>query len=465
MFIACSELFKVGIGPSSSHTVGPMVAARNFRERAASFIAQHSQAKSVRWEVYCTLFGSLAYTGKGHATDTAVLLGLHGFLPSDLAGLEVATVANKCRQARTFDLQKHHIEFCLDTHLVWDTSESNLVHPNTLEFELRADDETQLSERVVSVGGGFVALEEEMQVQELHIIPDQSVPYPFSTAAEMLEMSVDSGLSIAEMKRQNEHANVGHAENIDAEIEHIWTAMHTCIEQGLYEQGILPGGLNVRRRAADLFESLKQAKPTPESHEWLSVYAMAVNEQNAAGQMVVTAPTNGAAGVIPAVLYYAIKHCPDLISQAGGKKLAVETFMLTASAIGGLIKYNSSISGAEVGCQGEVGAASAMAAAGLCALYDGSVKQVEHAAEIALEHHLGMTCDPIEGLVQVPCIERNAFGAVKAWLAAGLALRDAGRHIISLDACIKAMHQTGLEMSDKYKETAQGGLARSWVEC
>ena len=442
-----------------------MLAAVSFRDRAREVISaqagQENPPASSEIVLECTLFGSLAFTGKGHATDHAVMLGLHGYSPSDLVSENVPKLLEDLEQLQGFKLDGVEIRYT-SAQLHWEATSIGLAHPNTLAFCLKQGCTTLCSERYVSIGGGFVVTESAMDVQSLNIIPNIEVPFSFDSAREMLDMARSSGMSISEMKRENEYVRQPDKNKLNQTIADIWCAMRQCIRQGLDTQGILPGGLKVQRRASDYYQDLKSADSAPESHEWLSAYAMAVNEQNANGQMVVTAPTNGAAGVIPAVLYYFEQHCLPSCNLSVERR---ENFFLTAAAIGGLIKHNSSISGAEVGCQGEVGSAAAMAAAGLCAVKGGSAEQIEHAAEIALEHHLGMTCDPVQGLVQVPCIERNAFGAVKAWLAADLALRAKTGHIMSLDACIKAMHETGMAMSDNYKETSLGGLAASWVEC
>jgi L-serine dehydratase len=316
-----------------------------------------------------------------------------------------------------------------------------------------------MTETYFSIGGGFVSTSAEIKqlVAPLKMQPADSSPYGFDSARSMLQMAADSGLSIAAMKRANEQQHRS-AESLNRGLDAIWRSMRTCVEKGLEAEGVLPGGLGLPRRAKALHQQLRQRPGGADVNDWLCAYAMAVNEENAAGHTVVTAPTNGAAGVIPAVLYYLVAH-------QGGTRQQVRDCLLTASAIGGIIKHRSSISGAEVGCQGEVGSAAAMAAAGLCAVRGGTPEQIENAAEIALEHHLGMTCDPVQGLVQVPCIERNGFGAIKAYTAASLARRGTGQHFMSLDACIAAMRQTGLDMSEKYKETALGGLAVSVTEC
>jgi L-serine dehydratase len=459
MFISVLELFKIGIGPSSSHTMGPMVAAKNFIGRARGYLSAKQIASDV--SIRCTLKGSLAYTGKGHATDRAVALGLYGYLPEGLAGQDVDSLVAGIYERDGIELDLNQvILFSPNEDIVFDQGEALPEHPNGMIFELIGqNDETLFSETCFSIGGGFIAKLDEITqlVAPLKMESAVSCPYPFDSARSMLQMAVNSELSIAEMKRLNE---VIHAsdETLNSGLDAIWKSMQTCVESGLEGTGILPGGLDLPRRAGGLYQQLKVNPETASLNDWLCTYAMAVNEENAAGNMVVTAPTNGAAGVIPAVLYYFVHH-------EGGTKEQVWEFLLTAAAIGGIIKHRSSISGAEIGCQGEVGAAAAMAAAGLCAVRGGTPEQIENAAEIALEHHLGMTCDPVNGLVQVPCIERNGFGAIKATTAASLALRGSGDHFMPLDNCIAAMKQTGLEMSEKFKETSLGGLAVSITEC
>lgn len=455
MFISVLDLFKIGIGPSSSHTMGPMVAANVFRADIDQHILQISD--NHRYRVYCVLKGSLAFTGRGHATDRAVTLGLHGYSPASLAELDVNELIVKLWGTHTVQLPSGRLlDFSPEDDIVFDKSDPLPQHPNGMIFYL-LDEEGQkvLSETFFSIGGGFICTLVEISQLDtpLKIESTGSYPYPFDSADSMLEMSRQSGLSVATMKRANELTRMSEQE-LEQGLDAIWQAMCRCVERGLTAEGRLPGNLGIRRRAKDLFEQLKMNPEKGTLNDWLCAYAMAVNEENAAGHMVVTAPTNGAAGVIPAVIYYLLKH-------EGGTAQQVRDFLLTAAAIGGLIKHRSSISGAEVGCQGEVGSAAAMAAAGLCAIRGGSTEQIENAAEIALEHHLGMTCDPVGGLVQVPCIERNGFGAIKAHTAAALAYRGTGEHFISLDNCINAMKQTGLEMSHKYKETSLGGLAVS----
>lgn len=457
MFISVLDLFKLGIGPSSSHTVGPMVAAGRFREAARRYAEVHGAHAPLR--VRCTLRGSLAATGRGHATDRGILLGLHGYTPAQLTTRDVPALVE--RLSRPSSLFKQlEVNFDPDADIVFDLGPPLPEHPNGMIFELLDDKhESVLSEIIFSIGGGFIATQAEIAntVAPLTMEATTHCPYPFATAKMTLEMANASGQSIADMKRANELAFITGRE-LDRGLDAIWKAMAVCVDRGLDTEGTLPGTLKVKRRAANLYQQLLSHEQTVDVSEWLCAYAMAVNEENAAGHAVVTAPTNGAAGVIPAVLYYFVKHENGSLAQ-------VREFLLTAAAIGGLIKHLSSISGAEVGCQGEVGSAASMAAAGLCAVRGGTPEQVENAAEIALEHHLGMTCDPVQGLVQVPCIERNGFGAIKAYTAASLALRGSGEHIMPLDACIQAMKETGLEMHSKYKETSLGGLAVSITEC
>lgn len=459
MFISVLELFKIGIGPSSSHTLGPMVAAKKFIDR----LRQHDLTVPPTKNAYlrCTLKGSLAYTGKGHSTDRAVALGLHGHSPASLADKDVNHLVELIWECDRICLDDtHNIMFNPNRNIVFDKDEPLPEHPNGMIFELIGTGEKiLLAETYFSIGGGFIStLSEINQLQApLKMESSASCTYPFDSASSMLQMAIDSKKSIAEMKHINELEHLSD-KILNQGIDAIWLSMKTCITKGLAAEGTLPGGLDLPRRAKYLYQQIQDNPGDSSVNDWLCAYAMAVNEENAAGNMVVTAPTNGAAGVIPAVLYYFITH-------ENGTKEHVGEFLLTASAIGGLIKHRSSISGAEVGCQGEVGSAAAMAAAGLCAVRGGSPQQVENAAEIALEHHLGMTCDPVNGLVQVPCIERNGFGAIKAYTAASLAIRGSGQHFMPLDNCIAAMKQTGLEMSHKFKETSLGGLAVSITEC
>jgi L-serine dehydratase len=456
MFLSVFDIFKVSVGPSSSHTMGPMLAAGRFREKVAKLPAAGAA-------IECRLYGSLAYTGEGHGTFRAVLCGLLGITPEtydrDAADAALADLAAR----KEVVIGRNRVRLDPVTSVFAEKGKRLPGHPNAMQFRLLKGSPDLLSEVYYSVGGGFVLSEAELAADKSSGPPPVSVPYPFSTAAEMLAMGEASGLTIAEMKRANELA-LRPAAELDAGMGRVWSVMDRCIDRGLSSDGILPGGLNVRRRARGFRDKLNAGAgandaPLHSAIDWLSAYAMAVNEENAAGGQVVTAPTNGAAGVIPAVIRYYL----DLIPGASPEK--VPDMLLVAAAIGGLIKFNASISGAEVGCQGEVGSASAMAAAALCAALGGTNAQVENAAEIALEHHLGMTCDPIRGLVQVPCIERNGMGAVKAVAAASLAALGDGQHIVPLDACIETMRQTGRDMDERYKETSLGGLSLSLPEC
>lgn len=463
MFISVFDIFKIGIGPSSSHTVGPMVAAQRYFERLAELPGLEERADRIT----VTLHGSLAFTGKGHATDQAVCLGLLGLKPDSLDPDDVAPLMAKLCEVKEITPENlPALSFDPQTDVIFDYGPPLPAHPNGMTFRVLGKDGGLVDEFVYySIGGGFVVTESEMKNTQnaRDELKNQDVPFPFASAKQMLEMGRKSGCTISDMKLANECCD-RHEDKVKEGIDRIWSAMDTCINRGIKEKGTLPGGLDVKRRASEIYQKLLREGRTNQPFEhtvmdWLGVYAMAVNEENAAGGRVVTAPTNGAAGVIPAVMRYYLDHCPQA-DQEG-----IRTFLLTAAAIGGIIKANASISGAEVGCQGEVGSASAMASAGLCAALGGSNEQVENAAEIALEHHLGMTCDPIAGLVQVPCIERNALGAVKAVTAASLALRGDGSHFVPLDGCIETMRQTGLDMMDQYKETSTGGLAVNIVEC
>jgi len=459
MFISVLDLFKVGIGPSSSHTMGPMVAANAFLQDIRHYIDSNPDTKN--YQIRCTLKDSLAYTGVGHATDKAVTLGLHGYLPNTIINENMDEVHDRTWNSKTINISDDiSASFFSEEDIIFDTRNSLKQHPNGLVFELLDDSGgLLLSSTFFSIGGGFISTLAEIDSVEAPIAaePSSAYPYPFDNSDQMLDMSKKNKKTIWEMKLANELENLPE-EILNLELDKIWNAMKTCVEKGLSTEGILPGGLNTKRRAKQLNESLENDKENAGSSDWLCAYAMAVNEENAAGHMVVTAPTNGAAGVVPATLYYYYKHKAASQEQ-------IRQFLLSAAAIGGLIKHNSSISGAEVGCQGEVGSASSMAAAGLCAARGGTSEQIENAAEMALEHHIGMTCDPVKGLVQVPCIERNGFGAVKAYTASSLSLRESGEHLISLDQCIAAMKRTGLDMSTKYKETSLGGLAVSFIEC
>jgi L-serine dehydratase len=452
--ISFSELFKIGIGPSSSHTGGPMTAAADF--------AHSLRALGAVERVDVTLYGSLAWTGRGHGTDKAVILGLSGLHPADADPDLADALVEEVRTTLRLRLAgRQSIAFDPEVNIVFDGVTATPAHPNTLAFEARDVAGTLLaSARLCSIGGGFVVPESEVGLSQTHAA---NLPYAFESARTLLALGQQHGKTIAEIVFANECAQRDGAE-VERRIDEIDGVMMACIDRGLRTKGILPGGLNVKRRAEALHQRLtaRLSSNTRLPHEildWVSLYAIAVNEENAAGGRVVTAPTNGAAGVIPAVLRYYHEHCPQASPEG------VRIFLLTATAIGALIKMNASISGAEVGCQGEVGAACSMAASGLAAALGGSNAQIENAAEIAMEHHLGMTCDPIGGLVQIPCIERNAFGAVKAINAASLALNGDGDHHVPLDRVIATMRETGADMQAKYKETSKGGLAVNWIEC
>lgn len=457
MFLSVFEMFKVGIGPSSSHTMGPMVAAARFLDqmRASPF-----QFGGVR----ASLHGSLAFTGIGHATDRATILGLAGFTPETFDAEKAEEALKGIEEAHRITVDGlDPLRFDPKTDLIFDYETPLTGHANGMTL-MATDAQGDITLRQVyySIGGGFVMTEEELAAGK-GTDEGAPVPYPFKSAAEMLEMAKASGKNIAQMKRANEVSRNGEV-HLREGSKRLWQVMNDCIKRGLETDGILPGGLSVKRRAKGIHEALLAERGVNQSaphtiNDWMSVYAMAVNEENAAGGQVVTAPTNGAAGVLPATLRYYLDHVP------GASESHVEDFLLTAAAIGGLVKFNASISGAEAGCQAEVGSAAAMSAGALCAVMGGSPEQVENAAEIALEHHLGMTCDPVKGLVQVPCIERNGLGAIKAVSAASLALRGDGTHLVPLDACIETMRQTGADMSEKYKETSLGGLAVNVPNC
>ncbi len=465
MFLSVFDVFKIGVGPSSSHTMGPMVAAWRFlAELRDGDWPRPARARPVA--LTASLHGSLAFTGVGHGSGRAVILGLSGLMPDTVDPDRMDGIVEGVERSGQVEPPGHPpYRFRPQRDLVFDTQTRMPLHPNGLQFAALDDSGALLLRRgYYSVGGGFVLSEAELaDGGSKPAAGDAEVPFPFDSADSMLQMAGRSGLSIAEMKRRNELASCSPAE-LEHGLDRLWQAMSDCIDRGLRQEGQLPGSLKVPRRARGIHQRLEAARARNVfnplgANDWLSVFAMAVNEENAAGGRVVTAPTNGAAGVIPAVLRF-------YVEQVGGAgRRGIHDFLLTAAAIGGIVKHRASISGAEVGCQGEVGSASAMAAAGLCAVMGGTPEQVENAAEIALEHHLGMTCDPVGGLVQVPCIERNAFGAVKAVTAASLALMGNGVHTVSLDACVETMRQTGRDMNERYKETSLGGLAVNVVEC
>ena len=468
MFLSVFDVFKIGVGPSSSHTMGPMTAANRFLDLILSDDWPRPTSGAQVASIKVSLHGSLAHTGIGHGTGRAVILGLMGEQPDSVDPDKMNGIIDQVERSGRISPPGHpSYSFQPKNDLIFDKKQPLPGHANGMSLSAFDKDGRMLIKRIYySVGGGFVVTDTELeQMRAKKKVPSDSrkVPYPFSSARQMLDMAARSGLSIAQMKRANEETQRSR-EELDAGLDRIWEAMRSCIERGLKVDGIMPGGLNVRRRARAIHDKLQEEWRSNRinpllANDWLSVYAMAVNEENAAGGRVVTAPTNGAAGVIPATIRY-YEHFHDDWDQNG-----IRDYLLTAAAIGGIIKHNASISGAEVGCQGEVGSAAAMAAAGLAAVMGGTPEQIEYAAEIALEHHLGMSCDPVAGLVQVPCIERNALGAVKAVTAASLAIKGDGKHFVPLDACIETMRQTGNDMSEKYKETSTGGLAVNVVEC
>ncbi|MBO6730290.1 MAG: L-serine ammonia-lyase [Maricaulis sp.] len=459
MHFGVFDLFKIGIGPSSSHTVGPMKAGKVFMDRA---IADGLDIARIETELY----GSLALTGLGHGTDTAVLLGLEGNDPAKLNPDTVPDRLARIRQENTLKLangreipfvEKQDLDFRGDIRLPF--------HSNALKFRVFGPGEDLLREEIwYSIGGGFVIDEHDAGRNSAADVKEGE-PYPFNSAQELLDIGERTGLSIHRIMLENERAFLPE-DTIRAGIEGLWRTMEDCIDRGLRQDGILPGGLNVKRRAPKMFRDLKEEAKNPTDDplapmDWINLWAMAVNEENAAGGRVVTAPTNGAAGIIPAVARYFDRYHRDPDDEE-----ALQRFFLTAAAIGSLYKKNASISGAEAGCQGEVGVACSMAAGALAAAMGADNHQIEDAAEIGMEHNLGLTCDPVGGLVQVPCIERNAIGAIKAIDAARLALRANSEDMkVSLDQVIETMRQTGLDMMEKYKETSQGGLAVNVVEC
>ena len=463
MAVSVFDLFKIGIGPSSSHTVGPMRAARLFASRLRS---EGLLPRTAR--VLSQLYGSLGATGKGHGSDTAVLLGLAGHEPDTVDVERVPRYLDEIRQGSRLQLLgEHWVDFTEAKDLVFFRRQSLPFHANGMRFSAFDAEGALLSEKTYySVGGGFVVSEEVAAdgSKQKVIAPDATVlPYPFKTGDELLALTKAHGISIAEVMRRNER-HWRSDEDTRAGLLRIWQVMQDCVSRGLRTEGILPGGFKVKRRAAQLYRDLtanpEAALRDPlQVMDWVNLYALAVNEENAAGGRVVTAPTNGAAGIVPAVLHYYSRFVH------GASEDGVVDFLLTAAAIGILYKENASISGAEVGCQGEVGVACSMAAGALCQVMGGTPEQVENAAEIGMEHHLGLTCDPVGGLVQIPCIERNAIASVKAINAARMALRGDGTHFVSLDKVIKTMRDTGADMMTKYKETARGGLAVNIVEC
>jgi len=460
MGVSVFDLFKIGIGPSSSHTVGPMRAAARFATRWLGERGILDDVARLRAE----LFGSLAHTGRGHGTDKAVVCGFEGEWPDRI---DPDVIPEKLKRIRTQKklriLGTHEISFDEKTDLVFNKRQKLPYHSNGMRFTAYAANGEELATRdYYSVGGGFVVNHDE--AAENRIVADKTaLPFAFHSGDELLEFCAASGKSIAQVMLENEKVWRSEAE-IRSGLLTIWTAMQDCVARGMRENGVLPGGLKVQRRAPRMVRELRDR---PEASlrdpltilDWVNLYALAVNEENAAGGRVVTAPTNGAAGIIPAVMHYYDRFVP------GANENGIVDFLLTAGAIGILYKENASISGAEVGCQGEVGVACSMAAGGLTAALGGSIYQVENAAEIGMEHNLGLTCDPIGGLVQIPCIERNAMGSVKAINAQRMAMRGDGKHRVSLDKVIKTMRDTGRDMQDKYKETSRGGLAVNVIEC
>ena len=460
MAVSTFDLYKIGIGPSSSHTVGPMRAAARFVEHHLAEAGRLGDVARVRAEV----FGSLALTGRGHGTDKAVLMGLEGHWPNRIDPDVIPAALERIRGSKLVRLHGgREIAFNEKSDLVMNKRQKLPFHTNGMRFIAYDASGAEIASRdYYSVGGGFVVNQDE--AAEDRIVADTTpVAHPFSSGDELLARCAESGLSIAQLMLENERAWRSDDEVI-AGLRELWQAMQDCVARGIRQTGTLPGGLHVSRRAPSLHAELS-AKPEAAMRDpltvldWVNLYALAVNEENAAGGRVVTAPTNGAAGIIPAVLHYYDRFC------AGANEKGVFDFLLTAAAVGILYKENASISGAEVGCQGEVGVACSMAAAGLTAALGGTPGQVENAAEIGMEHNLGLTCDPIGGLVQIPCIERNAMGAVKAINASRMALRGDGKHKVSLDKVIKTMRDTGRDMQDKYKETSRGGLAVNVIEC
>ena len=460
MAVSVFDLFKIGIGPSSSHTVGPMRAAARFVQRWLVDAGELDRTARVRAEV----FGSLALTGRGHGTDKAVLMGLEGHLPNLIDPDIIPDALERIRGDKRVRLHgQREIAFDEKRDLVMNKRQKLPFHTNGMRFTAYDEAGEVIATRdYYSVGGGFVVNQDE--AAEDRIVADTTeLPYPFQSGDELLRRCADSGQNIAALMYANEEVWRSRGE-IDAALDEIWAAMQACVARGIREGGTLPGGLRVRRRAPALHGELS-SRPEAAMRDplttldWVNLYALAVNEENAAGGRVVTAPTNGAAGIMPSVLHYYDRFIP------GSNTQGVRDFLLTAAAVGILYKENASISGAEVGCQGEVGVACSMAAAGLTAALGGTPAQVENAAEIGMEHNLGLTCDPIGGLVQIPCIERNAMGSVKAINASRMALRGDGTHTVSLDKVIKTMRETGRDMQDKYKETSRGGLAVNVIEC
>ncbi len=455
MPISVFDIFKIGIGPSSSHTVGPMRAARQFIEL---LLARHPTDHVSRMQI--DLYGSLGATGKGHGTDKAILLGLQGETPEQIDPDTIESKLEEIRAHKTLQLSTQiSLPFDETTDLLFHL-EALPFHPNGMRFTAFAGNKILLEKEFFSIGGGFITSADDQEQEN----PDDEncLPYPFSSSDELLKLCMLHKCPVSSIMLNNEKAWLSERE-IRQHLLEIWQVMQACVQRGIKQEGILPGGLNVKRRAPDLYrplqeENYKNSIPLGQL-DWVNLFALAVSEENAAGGRVVTAPTNGAAGIIPAVLHYYWQFCQNANEEG------IIRFLLTAGAFAILYKKNASISGAEVGCQGEVGVACSMAAGALAEVLGGNPEQVENAAEIGMEHNLGLTCDPIGGLVQIPCIERNAMGAVKAINAARMALRGTGSHLVSLDKVIKTMRDTGADMQSKYKETSQGGLAVNVIEC
>ncbi|MCL4117045.1 UNVERIFIED_CONTAM: hypothetical protein GTU68_062071 [Idotea baltica] len=460
MTLSVFDLFKIGIGPSSSHTVGPMRAAYCFTQ----LLQQKNQLSSVH-SLKIELYGSLGSTGKGHAADIAIILGLMGEKADTVNTRKIPDYLHKIRADKTLTLKNHSIFFDEAKHLSFNDEPLDF-HPNGMIF--RAFDQANIqliSQEYYSIGGGFIVSDHLVDSQSNNpITSTPTLAYPFTSAQQLIDICNTQKITISQLMLANERAWRTENETIEKLLD-IWKTMQDCVTNGCQSTGVLPGNLiGVKRRAAQLYQQLNSKKQSTIDDplkvlDWVNLYALAVNEENAAGGRVVTAPTNGAAGIIPAVLHYYVNFIPHANQQG------ILCFLLTAAAIGILYKKNASISGAEVGCQGEVGVACSMAAGALCEVLGGTVEQVENAAEIGMEHNLGLTCDPIDGLVQVPCIERNAMGSVKAINAARIALQGDGSHCVSLDKVIKTMHETGIDMQSKYKETSKGGLAVNIIEC
>lgn len=456
--ISVFDMFKIGVGPSSSHTVGPMRAAVEF----CDFLRTSEQLTDVT-AVKTELYGSLGQTGKGHGTGKAVILGLMGFLPDNVPVKKVDGMLSEVDSTQVLRLNnEHEIAFPRDGAIVFHRRKTLSLHSNGMTFFAYRGTECIAQKTYYSIGGGFIVEESEFAAQKAEKFAEQQVdaPFPFSTAAELLSICHENGFSISTLMMRNELSLISE-EELQGRLLKIWQVMQECVENGISTEGILPGGLKVHRRASGLYRKLKNENSNDpmQAMDWVNLFALAVNEENAAGGRVVTAPTNGAAGIIPAVLCYFNKFIRPVDDDTACR------YLLTAAAIGILYKKNASISGAEVGCQGEVGVACSMAAGALTEILGGSVLAVENAAEIGMEHNLGLTCDPVGGLVQVPCIERNAMGAIKAINASRLAFRGTGNHKVSLDKVIKTMWDTGNDMKTKYKETARGGLAVNIIEC